>query len=208
MDNRPCHRRADQWRFPVGYLLQQRRRLPRNRYLHQVDRLHGTDFGSSRGSVEPQTIVGQSLIMNHKSFHTALQSWVDSLGAGVSITCAIQCVLFPLLIGVLPLIGLGFLAQDGVETGFLAASIVLALGSFSWGFRQHRRRYIFLFLIGGLALIFHRPRLGGRRLGNFFCGAGHASARRRPSLESAIVSPLRCVRGKQRYRGLGCRSGS
>jgi hypothetical protein len=92
--------------------------------------------------------------MNHKSFHTALQSWVDSLGAGVSITCAIQCVLFPLLIGVLPLIGLGFLAQDGVETGFLAASIVLALGSFSWGFRQHRRRYIFLFLIGGLAPIF------------------------------------------------------
>ncbi|HEY7558687.1 MAG TPA: MerC domain-containing protein [Candidatus Binatia bacterium] len=92
--------------------------------------------------------------MNHKSFHRALQSRVDSLGAGVSIACAIQCALFPLLIGVLPLIGLGLLAQDGVETVFLATSIVLALGSFSWGFLQHRQLYIFLFLIGGLTLIF------------------------------------------------------
>jgi hypothetical protein len=92
--------------------------------------------------------------MNHNSFQATPQSWLDSLGAGVSIACAIQCTLFPLLIGVLPLIGLGFLAQEGVEMVFVATSIVLALGSFSWGFRQHRRLYIFWFLIGGLTLIF------------------------------------------------------
>jgi hypothetical protein len=84
----------------------------------------------------------------------APQSWVDSLGASVSIACAIQCTLFPLLISVLPLVGLGFLAGDGVEKVFLATSIILAVGSFSWGFRHHKNLYIFLFLIGGLLLIF------------------------------------------------------
>jgi hypothetical protein len=80
-------------------------------------------------------------------------SWVDSLGASVSIACAIQCTLFPLLIGVLPLAGLGFLAGDGVEKVFFVTSIILAVGSFSWGFRRHKNLYVFLFLIGGLLLI-------------------------------------------------------
>jgi hypothetical protein len=82
------------------------------------------------------------------------QSWVDSLGASVSIGCAIQCILFPLLIGVLPLVGLGFLAGDGAEKVFLGTSIILALVSFSWGFRHHKKLYVFLFLVGGLLLIF------------------------------------------------------
>jgi hypothetical protein len=84
----------------------------------------------------------------------APQSWVDSLGAGVSIACAIQCTLFPLLIGVLPLVGLGFLAGDGVEATFLGTAIILAAGSLSRGFRRHKNLYVFLFLIGGLLLIF------------------------------------------------------
>jgi MerC mercury resistance protein len=84
----------------------------------------------------------------------ASQSWVDSLGASVSIGCAIQCTLFPLLIGVLPLVGLGFLTGDGVEKFFLVTSIILAVGSLSWGFRHHKNLYVFLFLIAGLLLIF------------------------------------------------------
>ena len=92
--------------------------------------------------------------MDEKVSLVAPQSWVDSLGASVSIACAIQCTLFPMLIGVLPLLGLGFLAGDGVEKGFLVTSIVLAVGSFSWGFRHHKNLYVFLFLVGGLLLIF------------------------------------------------------
>ena len=39
----------------------------------------------------------------------APRSWIDSLGTTVSIL-AIQCSVFPLLVGVLPLFGLGFLS--------------------------------------------------------------------------------------------------
>jgi MerC mercury resistance protein len=79
--------------------------------------------------------------------------WLDSLGMTVSFACAIQCSLFPLLTGVLPLLGLGFLAGPEMERILLMISVVLASGGFYFGFRYHNRYYIFMFLIAGLALI-------------------------------------------------------
>jgi hypothetical protein len=92
--------------------------------------------------------------MDERASLVGPRSWMDSLGTTVSIACAIQCTFFPLLISVLPLVGLGFLAGDGVEQGFITTSVILAVGSFSWGFRHHRRFYIFLFLVFSLTLIF------------------------------------------------------
>jgi hypothetical protein len=83
----------------------------------------------------------------------ASRSWIDTLGATVSIACAIQCSIFPLLVGILPLLGLGFLVGDSVEQFFVGISIILGLSSFTWGFRYHRRFHIFVFLISALALI-------------------------------------------------------
>jgi MerC mercury resistance protein len=100
------------------------------------------------------TRLGEGFPVDEKASLVTPPSWVDSLGASVSIACAIQCTLIPLLIGVLPLVGLGFLTGDGVETILLVTSITLAVGSFSWGFRHHKSLYVFLFLIGGLLLIF------------------------------------------------------
>jgi hypothetical protein len=91
--------------------------------------------------------------MDEKVFTKPPRSWIDSLGTSVSIACAIQCSVFPLLIGVLPLLGLGFLLGEGVEKVFLATSAVLAVGSFSWGFGYHRRFYVFLFLLSAGALM-------------------------------------------------------
>lgn len=92
--------------------------------------------------------------MDEKVLASGSSSWVDSAGMGASIACAIQCTVFPLLVNLLPLLGLGSLAGDGIERIFLVSSIVLAIGSFSFGFRHHRRFYIFLFLASGLSLIF------------------------------------------------------
>jgi hypothetical protein len=80
--------------------------------------------------------------------------WLDSLGMTVSFACAIQCTLFPLLTGVVPLLGLGFLVGAEIERILLIISVVLAMGGFCFGFRYHKRYYIFMFLIAGLALIF------------------------------------------------------
>lgn len=79
--------------------------------------------------------------------------WIDSVGALISLGCALHCAAIPLLFAVLPLIGLGFLAQDTFEKIFLTLSVALALGSLSWGYRLHRRWSGFLILVCGLSLI-------------------------------------------------------
>ena len=92
--------------------------------------------------------------MDEKISAVERQSWVDSFGATLSIACAIQCSIFPLLIGVLPLVGLEFLLNQHVETFFLVTAIVVGIGSFAQGFRAHRRMYVLLFLAGAMTLIF------------------------------------------------------
>jgi hypothetical protein len=67
----------------------------------------------------------EGFAMDEKVSLTGPRTWMDSLGTTVSIACAIQCTFFPLLISVLPLVGLGFLAGDGVEQGFIITSVIL-----------------------------------------------------------------------------------
>jgi len=123
--------------------------------------------------------------MDQKISAVERQSWVDSFGATVSIACAIQCAIFPLLIGVLPLLGLGFLLGDEVETTFLVTAIVLGISSFVMGFRNHRRMYVFLFLVGALTLIFVGRQLVDQQLelplvvsGSLVLATGHFVNRR------------------------------
>jgi hypothetical protein len=79
--------------------------------------------------------------------------WIDSMGAWISLGCALHCAAIPLLFGVLPLLGLGFLVHDTFEKIFLTLSVALALASLCWGYRLHRRWSGFLILASGLSLI-------------------------------------------------------
>ena len=123
--------------------------------------------------------------MDEKLSVAATHSWLDSLGAAVSFTCAIHCSVFPFLIGVLPLLGLDFLLDREVEIIFLTAAVVLGVSSFGVGFRAHRRMYVFFFLLGALALIVMGRQLGDERLelplvvcGSLVLAAGHFVNRR------------------------------
>ena len=82
-----------------------------------------------------------------------LHDRVDRIGAGMSFACAIHCVLMPLVIGILPLIGLGFLADHTAERIFVGFSICLAVMSLCWGFRTHGRAHLFWILIASASLI-------------------------------------------------------
>lgn len=69
----------------------------------------------------------------------ALAGRLDRLGAGLSFACAIHCALQPLLLVLLPFIGLGFILDERLETAFLAFSIVLASATILGGWRHHRQ---------------------------------------------------------------------
>ena len=77
----------------------------------------------------------------------------DRFGATASFVCALHCAALPLLLAVLPALGLGFLADHAFERGFIAFASVLALASLAFGFRRHRRFRAFWFLVPGVVLL-------------------------------------------------------
>ncbi len=79
--------------------------------------------------------------------------FVDTTGACLSVACAIHCLSMPLLIAVLPLIGLGFFATERAELVLITGAIALAVGSLAWSVRLHRSWRALLILIVALAFI-------------------------------------------------------
>lgn len=84
---------------------------------------------------------------------TRFARYADRFGATASFVCALHCAALPLLLAVLPALGLGFLADHSFERGFIAFASALALVSLAFGFRRHRRLRAFGFLVPGVVLL-------------------------------------------------------
>lgn len=78
---------------------------------------------------------------------------VDRVGATASFLCALHCAALPFVIAVLPALGLSFLASHWFERIFAASALVLATTSLIAGFRRHRQKKAFAFLIPGMVLL-------------------------------------------------------
>jgi hypothetical protein len=59
----------------------------------------------------------------------------------------------PMVITLLPLVGLGFLANAATEWTLIGVSVLLGGSSLCLGFRQHRRRRTWMVLAIGFALL-------------------------------------------------------
>ncbi|TCO40848.1 MerC mercury resistance protein [Dokdonella fugitiva] len=79
--------------------------------------------------------------------------FADRFGATASFACALHCAALPLLLAILPALGLGFLADHAFERAFIAFASALALASLAFGFRRHRRFRAFGFLVPGVLLL-------------------------------------------------------
>lgn len=78
---------------------------------------------------------------------------LDKIGAAASLACAVHCAALPLVVTLLPLAGLGFLADERVEWALVGASAVLGVTSLCLGYREHRSRRALAVLAAGLALL-------------------------------------------------------
>lgn len=79
---------------------------------------------------------------------------LDRIGITASTLCAIHCAALPFLITVLPLWGMGFLANEAVEITMIAFSLMIGIWSLSAAYRkQHCRITPILVLITGFACI-------------------------------------------------------
>ncbi|MDR3387070.1 MAG: MerC domain-containing protein [Rudaea sp.] len=84
---------------------------------------------------------------------SAFAHFADRLGATASFLCAVHCAALPFVLALLPALGLGFLADHGFEHGFIVCASLLALATMVYGYRRHRVRRAFIFLLPGLALL-------------------------------------------------------
>ncbi|OKS87345.1 MerC domain-containing protein [Mucilaginibacter polytrichastri] len=79
---------------------------------------------------------------------------MDVAGICVSILCAIHCALLPLVITLLPLIGLGFLANNYFEALIIAASLLIGYTSLTTSQRKHKQIWPLVILTTGFMVIF------------------------------------------------------
>lgn len=80
---------------------------------------------------------------------------IDRLGAWGSILCAVHCAVLPVMIALLPSVGLAVFGGEGIELAFVVFASLLGLGSLLWSYRRHRvMRALGLLLPGLLVLWF------------------------------------------------------
>lgn len=62
----------------------------------------------------------------------------DTLGMIVSIACVAHCIAVPVALGLLPALGLSFLAKDGIHEVLAVVVLVVSILAFVPGYRAHR----------------------------------------------------------------------
>jgi hypothetical protein len=78
---------------------------------------------------------------------------LDRIGITATSLCALHCILLPVLLPALPLLGLSFLADHAWEHIFLLVTAVLGSVALFSGFKKyHRRIYPFYLLFLGIGI--------------------------------------------------------
>ena len=78
---------------------------------------------------------------------------LDRLGATGSLLCALHCAVLPVLIALLPTLGIATWMNDGFEEGFVAFATLLGLFTLIQGYRRHRAVRALGLLVPGLAAL-------------------------------------------------------
>jgi hypothetical protein len=78
---------------------------------------------------------------------------LDRVGATASTACAIHCMITPFVLGILPLLGIGFLAAPWFENTAVLAALSLAVVSLLHGYLHHRQFHALWLLMIGAALL-------------------------------------------------------
>ena len=87
--------------------------------------------------------------MAHHHRHALL----DRIGATGSLLCAIHCALLPLLIALLPSLGVSAWLGEGFEQVFVLFATLFGLAVLAWSYRRHRAMRALALLVPGLAVL-------------------------------------------------------
>lgn len=85
---------------------------------------------------------------------------LDKTGIWLAIVCAIHCLLVPVVLPTLSLVGLSFLGADMIERGILMVSALIGGVAISIGTKHHKSGLPIILLIAGVVLYFHKHQIG------------------------------------------------
>lgn len=77
----------------------------------------------------------------------------DKIGAYASAICAVHCVLTGLAIGLLSIVGLGFIGSPQAELGFIAITLTVGTAAVIHGITKHHRAWPALIFVAGLSFL-------------------------------------------------------
>jgi peptidoglycan/LPS O-acetylase OafA/YrhL len=83
----------------------------------------------------------------------SLRAISDFVGIGLSLLCLIHCLALPVLIAFAPAILRRLPGDDVTHRGLAVAIGLVGVLAFRSGYRMHRRRWLLLLFIAGLALV-------------------------------------------------------
>ena len=78
---------------------------------------------------------------------------LDRVGAAGSLLCAVHCALVPVVIALLPTLGIAAWLGDSFERGFVIFATLLGLFTVFWGWRRHGEVRALWLLVPGLAAL-------------------------------------------------------
>ncbi|GAA5011665.1 MerC domain-containing protein [Pseudoluteimonas lycopersici] len=78
---------------------------------------------------------------------------LDRIGATGSLVCAVHCALLPLLIALLPSLGIAAWLGDDFERGFVIFATLFGLAILAWSYRRHRTLRALALLLPGLVAL-------------------------------------------------------
>ena len=92
---------------------------------------------------------------------SAQQPSLDKAGIWVTTLCALHCLLLPVILPMLSVIGLGFIGATLLERTILGASLLVGAIALRQGIRRHRQVYPVGLLIAGGGLYWFKDVFGG-----------------------------------------------
>lgn len=78
---------------------------------------------------------------------------LDRIGATGSLVCAVHCALLPLLIALLPSLGVALWLGDGFEVVFVLFASLFGISVLVWSYRRHRVLRALGLMVPGLAAL-------------------------------------------------------
>lgn len=78
---------------------------------------------------------------------------LDKIGLAASVICAIHCAILPLVISVLPLIGMGFMAHGIFDWVMVAIAGIVGYISLIRGHKTHKKHTAICFFVPGIFMV-------------------------------------------------------